>query len=141
MSYINTACLLILFLSLSACRDHSATNNGRSGRGGSDSGNMRDGNKGAESNVNCTCDVFPFPASCQSKCETGEATIESVNRATNTATVTIHRGGQTQQETISLSQLPPDEPAEKGAHFRTLYKKNAASPNVPRIVRFARVAK
>jgi hypothetical protein len=86
---------------------------------------------------NCACDQFPFPAACSSKCEVGEATIESVN-----VTVAVRNGTQTELRTIPLSKLPAGQAAEKGAIFRTLLKKDMASPgNASKIVRLTEPTK
>ncbi len=81
----------------------------------------------------CACDQFPFPNACDSKCETGQVQIESVNAKDHTAMILIRHGAQTESQTISLQSLPAGVPAERGASFTALLKKevNATSALAP----------
>jgi hypothetical protein len=85
----------------------------------------------------CTCDDYPYPPGCASSCDVGEAKIVSIDPKAKTAVVTITRGAQVVQRTIALSSLPTGVPAEAGAKFAALYKKDVAKPENSRIVRFA----
>jgi hypothetical protein len=87
-------------------------------------------------NQACPCDEFPFPKPCESECETGDATIESVNTQTRTAEVKIVRGARSTNQTVPLRELPAGIPAEKGANFTALFQKSAASTQNLRIIRF-----
>lgn len=85
----------------------------------------------------CSCAEFPYPKSCESSCEVGDAKIESVDAKAKTAVVTIQHGTQTIKRTIDLSKLPQGVPPEAGAKFTALFKKNAEQPENPRIVAFS----
>jgi hypothetical protein len=102
----------------------------------------------------CACDEFPFPKACSSMCETGEVQIESVNAKEQTAMIVIQHGALSERQTIPWNRLPVGVPAERGASFTALLKKEAsavgaatspaaapaAAPSamIPRIVRFTK---
>jgi hypothetical protein len=86
-------------------------------------------------NPACACDEFPFPKACESACETGDVTIESVDAQTRTAEVKIVRGAHSTNQTVPLGQLPAGIAAEKGANFTALFQKSAASTQNLRIIR------
>jgi hypothetical protein len=130
MKKVLSACFLILLLS--GCGNHTPA---------SDSGQGSNKTTGSNPSLNCPCDEFPFPEACKSKCEVGEAVVDSVDVAKRVATVTIRRGGQTELKTIPFSALPISQPVEKGASFRTLFKTDASMPNSHSIVRFTMPAK
>jgi len=83
----------------------------------------------------CACDEFPFPAACQSECESGVATVQSVDLQNHTAKLEIRRGDRIEEKTISLAELPAAKIPEKGTQFRVLSKKNPAL-NKPSVVRY-----
>ena len=89
----------------------------------------------------CSCDQFPFPKACASKCEAEETVIKSVNLQDNTAVVQIQKSGQTVNETVALKSLPSGEPIKAGASFTALSKKDTADPAKSRIVAFTKSAK
>ena len=90
---------------------------------------------GQQNSPACACDEYPFPKACESACDTGDVTIESVNAQTRTAEVKIVRGAQSTNQTVPLGQLPAGIPAEKGAKFTALFQKSAASTQILRIIR------
>jgi hypothetical protein len=94
-----------------------------------------------EADNTCSCDQFPFPKACASKCEAQETVIQSVNTADKTAVVQIQKAGATVNETVALSSLPHDLPVEKGASFTALSKKDLADPAKSRIVAFTKKLK
>ena len=82
--------------------------------------------QGPQGTVVCACDQFPFPKACSSRCETGQVQIESVNAKNQTAMIVIRHGAQSESQTIPLARLPVGVPAQRGASFTALLKKEVA---------------
>jgi hypothetical protein len=127
------ACAVLLTLSFGACSSNPSP-------GGQTTTETDPAIPGAASDA-CSCDQFPFPKACASKCEAEESVIKSVNLKNDTAVVQLQKSGVTVNETVALKSLPASEPIQEGARFTALSKKDTVDPAKSRIVAFTKIAK
>lgn len=107
MKLVSAGCVLLLISSMNSCRKQDPAQK--------------------QVAVTCACDEFPFPSKCSSKCETGQVQIESVNAKDRTAMIVIRHGAMSESQTIPLDRLPAGVPAERGATFTALLKKEVTA--------------